>query len=187
MKRIVRLSVLVAATVFLLTSCANFNKQGYGTLFGSVAGGLIGHQLGGDKGMIAGALVGGLVGNRIGAHLDEQDRAKLAALEKKALDTGKGGSFVTNKTKAKVTVTASKTVHESKESLQPTTDRPRTIGKVGQMQPTNDGPGTAGKTVKVSMQCKVLTRKVEPEDDTSRQITESIKYCKAPPKGWQTV
>lgn len=99
-------ALTIVAAVTVLGGCANVSKEQMGTAIGSIAGAVVGKQLGGKNGMIVGALAGGLLGNRIGANMDEQDRKTLAALELKALETGTGGSFVTNKTKARVTVEA---------------------------------------------------------------------------------
>ena len=111
----------IAIAVALLTGCAG-NKESIGTGVGAVAGAVIGNKLGGKQGAVIGAIIGGAIGNRIGAHLDEEDRKKLAELEQKALATGTGGSFVTNKSKATVTVGVS----------QPTLEKPREYG----MSPT---------------------------------------------------
>ena len=99
--------LVVVSSVSLLVGCANVNKEQAGTAIGAIVGAVVGKKVAGDRGMVLGAMAGGLMGNRIGAHLDEEDRKRLAMLEQNALDTGAGGSFVTNKTKAKITVEAS--------------------------------------------------------------------------------
>lgn len=97
----------IIAMAAVLAGCTNVSKEQGGTAIGAIAGAVLGKQMGGDKGMVLGALAGGVLGNRIGAHMDEQDRRTLAVLEQRALDTGDVGSFVTQKSKAKVTVVAS--------------------------------------------------------------------------------
>lgn len=105
---------MLAAATFA-AGCANTNisKETQGTLAGATAGAIAGAQVGGVRGAIIGGIVGGVVGNRIGAHLDEQDKKKLAELEEQALKTGKGGSFVSGKSKSKVTVTTQPAVTEA--------------------------------------------------------------------------
>lgn len=122
--KILKLTPVVLA-IALLTGCASTNKEQIGTVAGGVAGAVIGKQLGGDRGAIIGAVIGAAIGNRIGAHLDEEDRKKLAALEQQALTTGKGGSFTTNKSQAVVTVEASA----------PTMEKPRDYGLAGSVKP----------------------------------------------------
>lgn len=112
--KLTKFVAIFTATIFLI-SCANMDKEQIGTLAGAVVGGIVGKKLGGKQGAALGIGIGGLIGNRIGAHLDEQDRKKLAELEQKALQTGESGSFVTNKTKAKVTVTAAQPTFENKK------------------------------------------------------------------------
>ena len=99
------IATLVAAG--LLFGCADMNKEQVGTALGALAGAFVGNKMGGDRGMAIGMALGGMIGNRIGAQMDEQDRQKLAVLERHALDTGNSGSFVTNKTKANITVDVS--------------------------------------------------------------------------------
>lgn len=109
--------LLVLISVTLLFGCANLNKEQVGTVGGAVAGGVIGNKVGGTKGALIGAVLGGLIGNRLGAHLDEQDKQKLAELELKSLETGNSESFVTNKTKATVTVTPQPVQFEQKQNF----------------------------------------------------------------------
>lgn len=109
--------LLVLISVTLLFGCANLNKEQVGTIGGAVAGGVIGKKVGGTKGALIGAVLGGFIGNRLGAHLDEQDKQKLAELELKTLETGKSESFVTNKTKATVTVTPQPVQLEQKQNF----------------------------------------------------------------------
>jgi hypothetical protein len=96
------ISVIVATS--LITGCANLKKEEMGTLAGVVGGAVIGSQVDGARGAIIGAIIAGLVGNRIGSYLDEQDKIKLAELELQSLDSNKEESFVTAKSKAKVTI-----------------------------------------------------------------------------------
>ena len=109
--------LIIATAIAVLVGCASANKEQFGTAAGAVGGAAIGARLGGKTGMLIGALLGGLIGNRIGAHLDEEDKKRLLELEKNALETGVGGSFVTNKTKAKVTVAASPPKMESRQEF----------------------------------------------------------------------
>ncbi len=109
------LLILISAT--LLFGCANLNKEQVGTVGGAVAGGVIGSKVGGTKGALIGAVLGGFIGNRLGAHLDEQDKQKLAELELKSLETGNSESFVTNKTKATITVTPQPAQLEQKQNF----------------------------------------------------------------------
>lgn len=100
-----KLLVCSIASVLLLTSgCAGMPKATSVSIGGAVAGAAAGSRYG-LAGMVAGAAIGGFIGNKIGEHFDEEDRKTLAALELKSLESGKSSSFVTNKTKAKVTVT----------------------------------------------------------------------------------
>lgn len=104
-----RITTLIAAV--LLAGCANTNisKEMQLTAGGVAAGAIAGAQVGGVRGAIVGGIIGGVVGNRIGAYLDEEDKKKLALLEIQAFNSGKEMSFVSNKSKAKVTVTPQET------------------------------------------------------------------------------
>jgi surface antigen len=104
--------VIIATAVAVMVGCASANKEQFGTAVGVAGGAAIGARLGGKTGMFIGALLGGLI-----AHLDEEDKKRLLELEKNALETGAGGSFVTNKTKAKVTVAASPPQMESRQDF----------------------------------------------------------------------
>jgi outer membrane lipoprotein SlyB len=306
-----KLKIYVAMSIVVLTAigCANMKKEDVGTLAGVVLGGVIGKQVGGDTGMAAGLLIGGLLGNRIGAYMDEQDMARLEALEQNALVTGRPGKFIAKKSKARVSVNASKpTIERSGRSIRLARDiSPQSVVLVEQRRffahvdtpayaslneksrpymvvrrgapfvvianVVNEGwaligdddvglgyvpmrylkksivtdstrygaikPGTAIKTaqsgvnkpvskqsistkadpaittannkvdydrqvaqakagkseessqsgkgqfVRVSLECKTIVRKVEPENDPSGSLSETSKYCKEPPKGWQ--
>ena len=107
----------VVVALLVLAGCANVTKEQFGTAAGMVIGAAVGSKVGGRGGAAAGALIGSLIGNRIGAHLDEEDLKKLSALEQNALATGTGGSFVTNKSKARVTVEASPITHDRKQEF----------------------------------------------------------------------
>lgn len=102
-----RLTVALVIVSLLVAGCANMNKEEVGTAVGALAGAVLGKQIGGDRGAAIGLVLGGAIGNRIGAHMDEEDKKKLASLEQRALETGNSGSFVTAKTKATVSVVAS--------------------------------------------------------------------------------
>jgi len=108
-------TIALSVSAVLAAGCASMDKEQIGTVVGAVAGGIIGHKLGGRSGAAIGALIGGAFGNRLGAHLDEEDRKKLAELERRALETGEGGSFVTNKTKATVSVSVAPATIEAKK------------------------------------------------------------------------
>lgn len=108
-------TIALSVSAALAAGCASMDKEQIGTVVGAVAGGIIGHKLGGRSGAAIGALIGGAFGNRLGAHLDEEDRKKLAELERRALETGEGGSFVTNKTKATVSVSVAPATIEAKK------------------------------------------------------------------------
>ena len=105
---IVALPLLVGAT-----GCANVPKSTSLSVGGAVAGAAVGARAGGMYGAVAGAVIGGVIGNQIGAYLDEEDKKKLAALEMKALETGKSASFVTGKSNTKVTLTPAAETTES--------------------------------------------------------------------------
>lgn len=110
-----RKTIVMLLAAMFAAGCANTNisKEMQGTMAGATAGAIAGAQVGGVRGAIIGGVIGGVVGNRIGAHLDEQDRKKLAELEERALKTGKGGSFVSGKSKSRVSVTAQQAVTEA--------------------------------------------------------------------------
>lgn len=109
--------VSAAIALSLVVGCAGMPKEQIGTMAGAVAGGVIGKKLGGNTGAAVGAALGGLLGNRLGALLDEQDKKKLEELEQRALTTGRGGSFVADKSKATVSVEASAPTLETKKSF----------------------------------------------------------------------
>lgn len=117
--------IAIAVSLALLSGCAGVKKEEIGTLVGGVVGGVVGNKVGGKTGAVIGVAVGAMIGNRIGAHLDEEDRKRLAALEAKALATGTGGTFVTNKTKATVKV----------DVAQPTYEKPRDYGVAETVKP----------------------------------------------------
>lgn len=102
-----RMTMIFMMVSLVVAGCANMNKEEIGTALGAIAGAVIGKQLGGDRGAAIGLVLGGAVGNRLGAHLDEEDKKMLTAMELRALDTGDSGAFVTTKTKATVSVVAS--------------------------------------------------------------------------------
>lgn len=102
-----KVSVSLVIGLAFLGGCADLNKEQIGSIVGVTAGAILGSQLGGRRGALIGAALGGLLGNRIGAHLDEEDKKKLAELEQQALATGNGGSFITHRDNARVSVEAS--------------------------------------------------------------------------------
>lgn len=92
MKKIVLASSLSLSV--LLTSCAQMNNEGVGTITGGVVGGLIGSQFGGGSGKVAaaagGALLGAYLGGNIGRTMDRLDRLEM----QKALETAPTGRAV---------------------------------------------------------------------------------------------
>lgn len=107
--------IAIALAGVLSAGCANTNmsKEMQLTAGGAVAGAVVGAQAGGVRGAVIGGVIGGVVGNRIGAYLDEEDKKKLALLESQSLQSGKPASFVTGKSKAKVTITPQEAKEES--------------------------------------------------------------------------
>lgn len=88
---------LVLATLALsacLTSCAEINNEGVGTVTGGVVGGLLGSQFGGGSGRVAaaagGALLGAYLGGNIGRTMDRLDRLEM----QRALETAPVGRAV---------------------------------------------------------------------------------------------
>lgn len=88
---------LVIATLSVsvfLTSCAQINNEGVGSLTGGVVGGLLGSQFGGGAGKVAaaagGALLGAYLGGRIGQYMDRQDKLEM----QRALETAPTGKSV---------------------------------------------------------------------------------------------
>lgn len=120
-----RIVSVTAVGVLLLTACVTPSKEQIGTMAGGVLGAAVGAKVDGRRGAVIGGLIGAAIGNRIGAHLDENDRKRLAELERQALQTGSGGTFVTNKSKATVTVAVN----------EPTLEKPRDYGLAGDVQP----------------------------------------------------
>ncbi|STX28672.1 surface antigens (17 kDa) [Legionella beliardensis] len=92
MKKIV---LATLATSVFLSSCAQINNEGVGSLTGGVVGGLIGSQFGGGSGKVAaaagGALLGAYLGGNIGRTMDRLDRLEM----QKALETAPTGRPVT--------------------------------------------------------------------------------------------
>ncbi len=125
MHRISRLAPASAAGLILLTACVTPTKEQIGTVAGGAVGAAVGYKVDGKRGAVVGGILGAAIGNRIGSHLDELDRKKLAELERKALETGTGGSFVTNKSKATVTVAVN----------EPTLEKPRDYGLAENVKP----------------------------------------------------
>lgn len=70
----------VALSIFL-SSCAQGNNEGMGTVAGGVVGGLVGSQFGGNSGRVAaaagGALLGAYLGGNIGRTMDKVDRMEM--------------------------------------------------------------------------------------------------------------
>lgn len=78
----------------LLTSCADLNNEGVGTITGGVVGGLLGSQFGGGSGKVVaaagGALLGAYLGGNIGRTMDKVDRMEM----QRALETAPTGRVV---------------------------------------------------------------------------------------------
>lgn len=167
-------TLAIIAAVAVLVGCANVSKEQVGTAVGAIAGAVVGKKLGGDSGMVLGALVGGALGNRIGAHLDEQDRQKLAALEQQALATGTGGSFVTNKTKARITVEASPvTLDKRQEFVLSHTLTPHPLVAVDPVTVTAYVDTPIYNTINEKTQPKLVIQKGVPMRVTANVVNES--------------
>lgn len=86
--------VVLSASVFL-TSCAEINNEGVGTVTGGVVGGLLGSQFGSGSGRVAaaagGAILGAYLGGNIGRTMDKVDRMEM----QRALETAPAGRAVT--------------------------------------------------------------------------------------------
>lgn len=103
--------LFVIPAIAFSTGCANTNisKEVQATAGGVAIGAIAGAQVGGVRGAIIGGIIGGVIGNRIGAYMDEEDKKKLVMLESQSLLSGKETSFVTSKSKSKVTITPQET------------------------------------------------------------------------------
>lgn len=97
--------VVAIPLVVFSTGCANVPKAPALSAGGAVAGAVVGARVAGPTGALVGAVIGGVAGYSLGSYLDEEDKKKLAAMELQAVNSGKSASFVTGKSKAKVTVT----------------------------------------------------------------------------------
>lgn len=90
-----RLLLATLSLSIFLTSCAEINNEGVGSLTGGVVGGLIGSQFGGGSGRVAaaagGALLGAFLGGNIGRTMDKVDRMEM----QRALETAPVGRAVT--------------------------------------------------------------------------------------------
>src|ERR1700722_17930662 len=85
----------------LLSGCEQTNSWGggetLGTLGGAAAGGLAGSALGGGPaGTLAGVLLGGFLGNQLGGAVDDEDRRRAAAAERKAYSAPIGQQITWN-------------------------------------------------------------------------------------------
>lgn len=108
--------LVVLLIVVYLVGCANIDmsKKMQGTALGGIFGGIVGDRVNGKKGAVVGVIVGTIVGNLIGDYLDEEDKKKLALLESQSLESGEATSFVSSKSKAKVTITPQEAKVETK-------------------------------------------------------------------------
>ncbi|WP_309499920.1 glycine zipper domain-containing protein [Sulfurovum sp.] len=70
------LTILVLASIGLITITGCANKTQTGAAVGAGSGALIGHAVGGNSGAWAGAAIGGIGGALIGNNEDEKDRAR---------------------------------------------------------------------------------------------------------------
>ncbi len=89
MKRTAVIAALGAS--LLLAACQTQNwgaGEGLGTLGGAAGGGLIGSQIGKGSGnaaaTLAGVLLGGFLGNQAGGYVDDQDKRRAVAAERRA-------------------------------------------------------------------------------------------------------
>ena len=88
------IAIVALMSALLLSSCAEVNNEGVGTVTGGVVGGLLGSQFGGGSGRVAaagaGALLGAWLGGNIGRTMDKQDRMQM----QRALETAPTGKAV---------------------------------------------------------------------------------------------
>ncbi len=87
--------------MLLLSACEQTQNWGggetIGTLGGAAAGGLAGSALGGGAaGTLAGVLLGGFLGNQLGGAVDDEDKRRAAAAEKKAYTAPVGQQITWN-------------------------------------------------------------------------------------------
>lgn len=86
--------IAVLCSFLLLTSCAELNNEGVGTVAGGIAGGILGNQIGGGSGRVlatgVGALAGAFLGGHIGRSMDKQDQIQM----QQALETAPTGKTV---------------------------------------------------------------------------------------------
>lgn len=129
--------MMIGFIILFSPGCSNIDisKSTQGAVGGAVAGAAIGAQAGGARGALVGAVIGGIIGQQIGNYLDEQDKKKMLELEQRALRTGKSQSFVSNKTKEKVSITTGPT---TKETLATYSLSPNVINYSLSMSPTVD-------------------------------------------------
>jgi surface antigen len=108
MWRSIKILITAASAVFLVGCNQTAGpRQQSGTVIGALVGGAIGSQFGGNVGSriaagVLGAAIGGLIGNQIGGYLDEQDRARLAAITRQTAITGSTRQFTSLKSGARV-------------------------------------------------------------------------------------
>ena len=77
-KRMMFLFLVVALSMFFLTSCVGTNKAQNGAILGTVVGALVGQAIGHDTaGTLIGTAVGGTLGYVIGNEMDKADRSRL--------------------------------------------------------------------------------------------------------------
>lgn len=84
----------VLSCSLLLSSCAQINNEGLGTVTGGAIGGLVGSQFGGGSGQViaatGGAVIGAILGGSIGRSMDRLDRLEV----QKVLETSPTGRAV---------------------------------------------------------------------------------------------
>ena len=93
--------IAVLAASLLLSACEQTQNWGggetLGTLGGAAAGGLAGSALGGGAaGTLAGVLLGGFLGNQLGGAVDDEDKKRAAAAERKAYSAPIGQQITWN-------------------------------------------------------------------------------------------
>lgn len=122
LKRAIGPVVVAISLAFFSTGCANTPKATSLSIGGALAGAAIGANRGGIAGALVGAAIGGFIGNQLGAHFDEEDKKKLALLELNVLQTGKSATFITNKSKATVTLTTNPSTIETVRTYKVSSD-----------------------------------------------------------------
>lgn len=84
-----KMTIIICAMAFLLTSCSSENKRAYfGAGIGAAAGGALGAVLGKGKGAAIGAAIGGSLGGYVGHRMDKQAKELEQIAETKRTEQG---------------------------------------------------------------------------------------------------